>query len=777
LENYAVSAYNTKGLKFSSRPTSKLPYFHNCTPSNSQVENKEKYIKLYLAVMILLGIVAVLWAVGNFPLEQVGVNLAVLSIVTVFFGSYLRIQLPHTKIHLTVSDALIILSFLIYGGEVAVLLASFECLFTTLNFRRKGVNIKNRTILLNVSVAAVSSLVTAMAVKMLFSSPSEIVAGGTNSEFIALLTVMAVSHFVVNSICVAVHISLKSEKTIWQVWNEYCLNALVIYVAGALIAGLSVKALNTVNIFLFAAVIGLSALIYITYKRNVNDVKETAAKAEQAERERAEQAEKHIGELQHHIAEQERISDALRESKDLFRHAAFHDALTNLPNRNQFIETLKFLLQECKEKPDFKFAVLFLDLDRFKTVNDSLGHSTGDKLIKHVAERLTGSIYEGDLVARFSGDEFAIIVQDVTDVSEMLNFAELIKHKISSPFVVGGRKIFTSVSIGIALGNSSYTEAEEILRDADIAMYHAKESEKDYVIFDKMMHTRAVTRMQLETDLRMAVERGEFCVYYQPIIDLNTMRLAGFEALMRWNHPTRGLVPPGEFIPVCEDTGLIVPVTLWILRESCNQLVRWKKQFPTSPLMMSVNLSGKHFMQNDLVAQINDILGETEINPADLKLELTESAVMENAERVISMLRELKNLGVQLSIDDFGTGYSSLSYLHRFPIDTLKVDRSFVSEMETGSENGEIVRTIISLAKTLRMNVVAEGIESIHQIHQLQILGCEYGQGFLFSRPVPRVEAEKLLEDMNRWQNILPNQISSSSTTHEREIAHLRLAN
>ncbi len=776
MEKKCFSAYNTDGLKFSLRTLPRLRIFITAF-LQFLVENKEKYIRFYLSVMIPLGVISVLWAVGTFPLEQLSVNLAALSIVTVFFSSYLRIQLPRTKIHLTVSDALIILSFLIYGGEVAVLLATFETIFTTLNFRRKGVNIKNRTIILNISVAAFSSFVTAMVVKTLFSSPTEIVTSGTNTDFIGLLTAMAISQFVVNSICAAIFVALKSEKTIWQVWNEYCLNALVMYIAGALIAGLSVKALNTINMFLFAAVIGFSALIYITYKRYVDDVKETAAKAEHSERERAEQAEKHIGELQHYISEQERISDALRESKDLFRHAAFHDGLTNLPNRNQFIETLKFLLHECKEKPDFKFAVLFLDLDRFKTVNDSLGHSTGDRLIKHVAERLAGSIYEGDLVARFSGDEFAIIVQDVNDVSEMLNFAELIKHKISSPFVVGGRKIFTSVSIGIALGNSSYTEAEEILRDADIAMYHAKESGKDYVIFDKMMHTRAVTRMQLETDLRQAVERGEFCVYYQPIIDLNTMRLAGFEALMRWNHPTRGLVPPGEFIPVCEDTGLIIPVTLWILRESCNQLVNWKKQFPSSPLMMSVNLSGKHFTNNDLVAQISDILGETGINPSDLKLELTESAVMDNAERVISMLRELKSLGVQLSIDDFGTGYSSLSYLHRFPIDTLKVDRSFVSEMETGSENGEIVRTIISLAKTLRMNVVAEGIESIHQIHQLQILGCEYGQGFLFSRPVPPVEAEKLLEDMNRWQNILPNQISSSSTTHEREIAHLRLAN
>ena len=528
--------------------------------------------------------------------------------------------------------------------------------------------------------------------------------------------------------------------------------------------------------FLFAAVIGFSAIGYITYKRYLGEVKKTAAKAEQVERERAEQAEKHIGKLQHHITEQERINDALRKSKERFRQAAFHDGLTDLPNRNQFMETLRFLLNECKQKPEFKFAVLFLDLDRFKTVNDSLGHSTGDKLIKHVAERLAGSIYEGDLVARFSGDEFAIVVKDVNDADEMLNFAELIKHRISAPFIVDGRKIFTSVSIGIALGNSSYSEAEEILRDADIAMYHAKESDKNYVIFDKIMHTRAVARMQIETDLRMAIERRELCVYYQPIIDLNTMRLVGFEALMRWNHPQRGLVPPDEFIPVCEDTGLIIPVTLWILRESCRQLVKWSTQFSGTPLTMSVNLSGKHFTQNDLVAQISDVLTETEINPADLKLELTESAVMGNAERVITMLRDLKKLGVQLSIDDFGTGYSSLSYLHRFPIDTLKIDRSFVSEMETGSENGEIVRTIIALAKTLRMNVVAEGIESIHQIHQLQILGCEYGQGFLFSRPVPLAEAEKLLEDQFRWQSIMPNQ-NVGTPALKQEIEHLSVAN
>ena len=740
------------------------------------MEKKEKNTSLYVRFVLLLGSLTLAWAIYTFPLEKVNAGMIALSVVTVFFSSYLRIQLPRTKIHLTISDALIILSLLIYGGSVSVLLASFEAAFSSLNLRRQVFNVKARTISLNTTVAAVSAFITSWVANLIFTSPETIVETGSATMFVGLLMTMALSQFLLNSINASAFISLKSEKTFWQVWNEYCLNALVMYIAGAIVAGVIAKALGQIDMFLIAVVIGFFALAYMTYKHYVDDVKETAAKAEQIERERAEQAERHIVELQHHIAEQDRISHALRESKDRFRHAAFHDSLTDLPNRNQFMETLQYLLQKCKSNPDFNFAVLFLDLDRFKTINDSLGHSMGDQLIQSVANRLKGLIYNGDLVARFSGDEFAIIIKDVAAVEELASFAELIKYKLSAPFTVNERQIFTSVSIGIAMSSPAYDEAEDILRDADIAMYSAKESQKDYVIFDKMMHIRAVTLMQLETDLRYALERKEFCVFYQPIIKLNTMKLTGFEALIRWNHPQRGLVPPGEFISVCEDTGLIVPVTLWILQEACEQIVEWQNISPENEsLIISVNLSGKHFAQNDLVDQISEILTKTKVNPAFVKLELTESAVMENAERVILMLKDLKKLGVQLSIDDFGTGYSSLSYLHRFPIDTLKVDRTFVSEMETGSENGEIVRTIIALAKTLRMSVIAEGIESIHQLHQLQILGCEYGQGFLFSRPIPVAEVEKLFEDTSRWQNIMPSR-SIGAVAQSREFAHLRLA-
>lgn len=483
---------------------------------------------------------------------------------------------------------------------------------------------------------------------------------------------------------------------------------------------------------------------------------------------RAESAEKYICELQEYVAQQDEANRFLKESKEKFRHAAFHDALTNLPNRNLFIETLRFTLEKHKQTPNYNFAVLFLNLNRFKTINDSLGHATGDSLIQNVAKRLTQSVREGDLVARLSGDNFAIILSNIRQPEAASDIAKIIKKSISAPFSIEGKEVFSSISIGIAPANKSYKKAEEMLRDADIAMYHAKEEGKGIEIFTSAMHAHALKLLQLETDLRHAIERKELCAYFQPIVEISTLKLVGFESLIRWNHPEKGLISPSEFIPISENTNLIIPITLWMLRHCCEQMVSWHSQSPLNKdLFLSVNLSGKHFTQSDLVSQVRKIVVETGIKPYCLKLEITESAVMENAETVISMLKELKEIGVQLSIDDFGTGYSSLSYLHRFPIDTLKIDRSFVSTMEDGSENGEIVRTVIALAKTLGMNVVAEGIETVHQLHQLQILKCEYGQGYLFSPPVTIEDAQLFVQDKKRWQKMLSGAIPEEITPRQ----------
>lgn len=739
------------------------------------MDSKERNVNLFLLALAPFAIAIVVWAGIGIPPERIDAGVITLAALTVFCSSYLRIQLPRVNIHLTISDGLIMLSMLMYGGEISVFLAMIEIGAASLNLWRNGVPIKKKTTLINILIAAISVFITSRVVSTVFGSTDLILQRGDFTSFVWLLATMAVSLFLINSVLIAVYTLLKKQVSFWRVWTDNIFSAVVIYLTGGVVAGLVFKALEQVNIFLFAAVIGFFGVIYLTFRRFVEDVKKTVEKAKQAERERAEQAEQHVQELQHYVAELERSGEALQESHENFRHAAYHDGLTGLPNRNYFIDTLKGLLQASRERSESNFAVLFLDLKSFKTINDSLGHSMGDRLIRNVAKRLSSMVREDDMVGRFSGDKFGIILSDLLSREEATGFADRLAKRLAEPYTLDGRQVFTSAKIGIAYGNSKYPEAEDILRDADIAMYYAKDNEENYVIFDQKMHIRAVTRLQLETDLRFAVERSEFELYYQPIIGLENANLVGFEALVRWNHPQRGLIPPNEFIPISESTGLIIPMTVQILQSACSQVVKWQERSQSSePLSIAVNLSGKHFGHPALVEQIKTVINETGINPASLKLELTESAVMENAETAILMLSQIKETGVQISIDDFGTGYSSLSYLHRFPIDLLKVDRSFVSAMEENTENGEIVRTVIALAKALNLKVVAEGIESIHQFHQLRILGCEYGQGYLFSKPLPVADIERMIDDKNRWGSILP--AATPAIPQNRDTSHIRLA-
>jgi diguanylate cyclase (GGDEF)-like protein/PAS domain S-box-containing protein len=470
----------------------------------------------------------------------------------------------------------------------------------------------------------------------------------------------------------------------------------------------------------------------------------------------------------HLIFQAQDITDRKRAEERLV-HDALHDALTGLPNRVLFMDHLKHAVERSRRNKGFYFTVLFLDLDRFKIINDSLGHMVGDQLLVGIARRLETCVRSIDTVARLGGDEFTILLEDLKDPAETVEIVNRIQNELSAPFKLDGHEVFTSVSIGVAPSTTGYERAEDILRDADTAMYRAKSSGKArHEVFDREMHAHAMNLLHIETDLRRAVERDELRLHYQPIVSLADEQVIGFEALVRWQHSERGLVSPMDFIPVAEETGLIVPIGRWVLREACRQMSEWKRRNASAmPLFMSVNLSGKQFTQPDLLGQVTRILEETGLDPRSLKLEITESVVMENIDAAIETLESLRSLGVEVSIDDFGTGYSSLSYLHRLPIDTLKVDRSFVSRMASNNENTEIVRTIVTLAQSLDMKVVAEGVETSEQLSQLQILRCEGAQGYLFSRPLDAEAASALLAGISSADSDTVNLLSPARLSHD----------
>ncbi len=427
-------------------------------------------------------------------------------------------------------------------------------------------------------------------------------------------------------------------------------------------------------------------------------------------------------------------------------HDAFHDGLTGLPNRALFLDRLRTVMKRARRQR-LRFAVLFIDLDRFKLVNDSLGHVAGDQLLVAVARRLSGAIRGEDTVARLGGDEFTVLIDDVGGAEEALATARRLLEVLSAPFDLDGREVFATASVGVALGGDGPATADELLRDADTALYQAKGAGKACAaLFDDSMRERASALLQLETGLRRALDRGELEVHYQPILDLASGRLASFEALVRWRHPSRGLLFPVDFLSVAEETGLIVPIGEWVLAESCRSLAAWQRDFPqVPPLGICVNVSPRQFSQPDLVEKVEKVLGESGIAAGTLTLELTEATVVANPELTSILLRRLRALGVKVSIDDFGTGYSSLSYLHWLPLDRLKIDRSFVSSVTLDPRNREILRTIANLATNLGMDVVAEGVETPEQLAQLRQLPCEFGQGFLFSRATDAFETTAYL--------------------------------
>jgi diguanylate cyclase (GGDEF)-like protein/PAS domain S-box-containing protein len=437
-------------------------------------------------------------------------------------------------------------------------------------------------------------------------------------------------------------------------------------------------------------------------------------------------------------------------------HDALHDELTGLPNRALFMDRLRHSMERSRREPELLTAVLFLDLDRFKIVNDSLGHLVGDELLIQISGSLAEALRPSDTIARVGGDEFAILLEGGRDVSDAVRVAERIHDRLTTALNLGGHEVFITASIGIAVHTPEYERPEDLLRDADTAMYRAKTSGRAcHVVFNRVMHRFVMARLQLETDLRRAIERRQLRVHYQPFVDLTTDEVMGFEALVRWHHPRRGLLPPDEFLSVAEETGLIVPIGRFVLMEGCRQIRELQRKHPENgSLKLTVNLSNKQFFQTDLFDQIAEALAASGLDPGCLGLEITEGVIIRQADSASSRFSRLKSLGVQLYLDDFGKGYSSLNYLHRFPMDILKIDRSFVSRIEEAEGNFAIVKAIVTLAHQLGMEVVAEGIQTADQRARLRGLGCEYGQGFFLSPAVPADEAEQLL--MRRVRTVVP---------------------
>ena len=472
-----------------------------------------------------------------------------------------------------------------------------------------------------------------------------------------------------------------------------------------------------------------------------------------------------------------------KRAEEKLAHQSFHDGLTDLPNRALFLDRLQRTVTLSRRHSDLKFAVLFIDIDEFKVFNDSLGHAAGDGLLIQVAQRLTASLRGADTVsrprlgdnaeplvgestlARPGGDEFTVLIEELHNPSDAIRVAERIQQTLALPFDLNGQEIVLSVSVGIAFSTNAGAEAQDVLRDAEIAMYRAKSTGKARCeVFDHATHAGAIKRLQLETDLRKALELNQFRVYYQPIVSLGNGQIVGFETLSRWQRP-EGLVMPGEFIAVADETGIILPINRQLLYDACRQLRSWQALFPSDPpLTINVNITPKQFAQPELASQIGNTLRETGVDPSWVNLEITETIAMADAERSAVVLSELKALGVHLDIDDFGTGYSSLSRLQRFPVDTLKIDRAFVSRMDADPETHEIVRIIVMLAHGLRLKVVAEGVETQAQADMLKDIGCELAQGYLYSRPVAAEAIEQLLRD-NRAASISSPRAKAATST------------
>ncbi len=734
-------------------------------------ETVSRYTK---TVVISLGAACLTAAVATLSVDVFKWKFAIIIAFALTIAPRMSLTLPRSKFAISFSDSLVFLTFLLYGGQAAVVVAAVESVANCLFLKSRGFRFGRLMIPTNVSLAVISTTIMFVVWNALQSVAIVPLNITSTQHLITALGILALIQFSASSALAAAFQSLKDGSSLWETWKRDCFTSSMTQIVGAGIAGLVFKLINFGDVMTAAIAFIALTLAFLNYRQSIAEINQAIANVEEAERQKAEterqrrrEAENYANELTLSLEKEARANDALRRSEKDFQYAALHDSLTGLANRKQLNDILRNLIQHYKEDPSTNFQVLFLDIRSFKNINDTLGHTIGDKVLAIAAKRFSRIVNPEDTVARIGGDEFAIILRNLTTTGKAQKVARKIHRSITQPFSLSGNKISIDVNIGIAPCDAEYNTPEEILRDADIAMHYAKERRDGPAVFTKELRHRFLERVRFEMDLRHAIERDEFAMHYQPIISLADGRVVGFEALLRWNHSELGLIAPNRFIHIAEGADLIQPITVWILHETTRQLAIWQKISPEyRNLMVSVNISGKHLSNENLIYDVESALESSGIEPSTLILEMTESTAMDNAEHTINILNRLKQLGVRLSIDDFGTGYSSLSYLHRLPFDSLKIDRSFVKNVGEHGENSGILQTIISLAKNLKMRVIAEGIETEPQLAVLQNLGCDYGQGYLLSKPKGKDETEQQLYAHPQWIPGGPNVELNESANH-----------
>lgn len=712
------------------------------------------------AITIALGILTVGLAVLYVPKESLGLGFLLLVAFSVIIIPFTNMALPHARMVFSLGDSIIFLTFLFFGGELAILIAFIDSFANCYYLREKKIFSGRWIVLFNSSMSAiVTAFSYGLLLLFLYFADQDTLNITNTRSLITVLGVISLSQFFGSSLYAAFYQKIKTGDQFWDIWKKQCLFSSMTQIIGICFSGLIYKLIGYSDPVLILVAGLVLIIIYYSFKQNINEINVAIKQAEEAEYQRAElersrrkEVEKNASHLENLLKSEEKTNEALRKSESSLIYAALYDSLTKLPNRKQFGDLLSECIEKYKEDASNTFHVLFLDISKFKNINDSLGHIVGDKVLMIAAKRFKKMLKNTDMVSRIGGDEFAVILKGLSTTGKAQKVARRIFDSISQPFSLGGNIISISINIGIASCDEEYVKPEEILRDADIAMHYAKEKNSGVAVFTKELRVRFLERVRFENDLRHAIDRNELTMNYQPLVVLADGSLLGFEALLRWHHSELGLIPPNKFIPIAEESGLIIPITKWILEETTKQIATWQKVGPaTKNLIVSVNVSGKHLSKDELVEDVENALHISKISPASLKLEITESAAMENAEHTISVLNRLKNLGVHISIDDFGTGYSSFSYLHRLPFDTLKIDRSFVYNVGENGENSEILQSIISLAKNLRKKVIAEGIETESQLTLLQNLGCDYGQGYVMARPMTKDKIEQALYDGRNW--------------------------